>query len=95
MPIRYGPFTLGKAEIPLIIVSMAYSIVGAFFSFWPQKPNPEPSTMNWASVIAGGTLFIAMIYWFAKARKTYTGPIIEVSLDMDRYIRDLEPKVNT
>lgn len=89
-PLKYGPFTLGRAEIPLLIYSIAYSIVGAFFAFWPQAPKPSAQSMNWAVVVVSGTLIGSLVYWFIWGRKTYTGPIIEVSLDGDQQIREVK-----
>ena len=32
VPVRWGPFTLGRAGIPVNAFSIAYSIIGIFFS---------------------------------------------------------------
>ncbi|KAL9087692.1 MAG: hypothetical protein Q9159_003504 [Coniocarpon cinnabarinum] len=90
MPLRYGPFTLGRAAVPILLFSLAYSAVGAFFSFWPQAPNPDATTMNWAIVVVAGTVAGSLVYWLFWARKTYTGPVIEVSLDVNQQIHDIE-----
>ena len=78
MPIRWGPFRLGRLSVPINIFSLVYSVVSFVFAFFPSIPHPKRDTMNWSIVMFGGTLIIALVYWFVHARKTYTGPRIEV-----------------
>jgi choline transport protein len=75
---HYGPFRLGPAGIPIIIVSLMYSVIGIFFSFWPGTPRPDVLTMNWSVVVFGGALVLSMLFWLVHGRKVYTGPILEV-----------------
>jgi amino acid transporter len=78
---RWGPFKLGRFGTPVYIAAICYSVVGAFFSFWPPAVEVTPVTMNWSVVVFGGALILSMVYWTVWARKIYTGPIIEVHLD--------------
>lgn len=34
--------------------------------------------MNWAGVVTSGVACISVMYYVAYARKSYTGPIVEV-----------------
>ncbi|KAI5783698.1 amino acid/polyamine transporter I [Geopyxis carbonaria] len=79
--IRWGPFKLGRFGVPVTIIAVLYSAIGTFFSFWPPDANPTVETMNWSCVIFVGVLFFAVVHWFAFARHTYKGPIMEVRLD--------------
>ena len=79
--IRYGPFRLGRAGIPIALFAVAYSIIGAFFSFWPEVVQPTLQEMNWAIVVFAGVIAFSMVYWLLVARKTFTGPVIEITSD--------------
>lgn len=79
--LRWGPFRLGRAGTPILIFSILYSIVAFIFSFWPQDKAVTLENMNWSVVVYFGTLLLALVYWFAVARHTYTGPVIEVTLE--------------
>lgn len=81
---NYGPFRLGRTGVPIIIVSIIYSVVGAFFSFWPGSNDPTLATMNWSVVVFFGTLTLCMGFWVIHGRKVYTGPILEVEYAMGR-----------
>ena len=77
----YGPFNMGRYSIPVTVFAIAYSLIGAFFSLWPQDAHPSLKDMNWSVVIFAGMLVFSIFYWFVAARKTYTGPVVEVSLE--------------
>ena len=50
-----------------------------FFSFWPnQFKVADPSQMNWAVVVTGSVAIFSVGYYFAYAKKSYTGPLVEV-----------------
>ena len=76
--LRWGPFKLGRAGIPLLVISICYSIIGVFFSFWPSSHDPTPKTMNWSVVVFLGVVALSIVHWFMYARHVYTGPIIEI-----------------
>ena len=77
--IFWGNFRLGRAGVPVTTCAMVYSFIGFFFSFWPQSLPEGLSTFNWSSVVYFGFVVIAVFFWTFHARKTYTGPKIEVS----------------
>lgn len=79
----WGPFRLGRAGVPLTIVALAYSVVGWIFSFWPPTAAVTVTNFNWSLVVYFGTILLAMIWWIAYARHTYTGPKIEFPERMD------------
>jgi choline transport protein len=49
-----------------------------FWSFWPQATPTTAEDFNWASVIFGGVIILATIYYVLKGRKTYHGPVVLV-----------------
>ena len=78
---RWGPFRIGRFGVPVNIFSIAYSIIGIFFSFWPPSVNPTGTSMNWCIAVYGGVLIFSICFWFAYGRKVYTGPITEIRVD--------------
>ncbi|KAF2642232.1 amino acid transporter [Massarina eburnea CBS 473.64] len=76
--LQYGPFHMGRAGVPVIILSLIYSALGLFFSFWPYAANPDPLSMNWSVVVFGAALLFSAGYWALYGRKVYTGPLIEI-----------------
>jgi hypothetical protein len=53
--------------------------------------------MNYAVVYLGFILFVALVYWFARGRKFYTGPLIEAEVQDDESRssdEDINPKTD-
>ncbi|KAL8651850.1 MAG: hypothetical protein Q9210_003024 [Variospora velana] len=75
----YGPFYLGRAGIPIIILSLAYSVIGIFFSFWPPSSTVDAVSMNWSVAVFGGVLLGSLVFWVLHGRNVYTGPRWEMS----------------
>lgn len=34
--------------------------------------------MNWASTMFGGCIIVSIVFWFAKGRRVYTGPVVQM-----------------
>ncbi|KAL8801575.1 MAG: hypothetical protein Q9182_004361 [Xanthomendoza sp. 2 TL-2023] len=75
----YGPFNMGRAGVPVIVLSLVYSVIGIFFSCWPPTAQVDAVTMNWVVVVFGGALVFSMVFWVVHGRKVYTGPRWETS----------------
>ena len=75
----YGPFQLGRAGTPVILLSLVYSFIGIFWSFWPASVQVTALTMNYSIVVFGGVFIFSMVFWAVYGRKVYTGPILEIS----------------
>lgn len=73
-----GPFRLKRAGIPITVAAMLYTIFGTFFSFWPFTPNVDARSMNYSSLLYGATVVFSVVFYFLRARKTYTGPLYEL-----------------
>ncbi|KAL2043899.1 hypothetical protein N7G274_003419 [Stereocaulon virgatum] len=76
--IPWGPFKLGKFGVPVTVLAILYSVLGAFFSMWPTMMNPTWETMNYCVFVFGGVLIFSMLFWIVYGRKHYTGPVIEI-----------------
>ena len=74
----YGPFSMGRWGNGVIVASLAYSIVGTFFSFWPGNVHVTPESMNWSILVFGAVLIFSIVFWGLYSRKVYTGPILEI-----------------
>ena len=74
-------FSLGRFGLPVNIFALIY-LLGVFgFCFVPFAPNPTPATMNWSSLMFGGILIIAFVWYFLRARIEYDGPVEYVRKD--------------
>ena len=74
----WGPFKLGRAGLPVTILAIAYSLLGAFFSMWPIAVNPTIESMNYCVLVYGGVLLFSMLFWVVYGRKHYIGPVLEI-----------------
>ena len=73
----WGPFRLGRAGVPITVVALAYSVLGAFFSMWPTTVKPSAESMNYCVVVFGGVMVFSLFFWLVYGRKHYTGPVLE------------------
>ncbi len=75
--------TWGRWRVPGIwgvannIFTCIFLVFSLFFSFWPAVIDVTPQNMNWAVLVFGTVICFSLVYYFAWARKVYTGPIIE------------------
>lgn len=79
LSLTWGPWRLkGALGVANNVVAICYLLVIIFFSFWPNKVNPDLMSMNWAGVVTGSVALFSVAYYLAFAKKSYTGPIVEV-----------------
>ncbi|KAF1960761.1 amino acid transporter [Byssothecium circinans] len=61
------------------VVACCYLTLMVFFSFWPNQFHlVNPGQMNWAVVVTGGVAVFSLGYYLVYAKKSYTGPVVEV-----------------
>lgn len=77
-------FSLGRAGLPLNSFSVIFSTYSSFWAFWPQGNPVTVTDFNWAVVIFGGVMAIAMLYFLFRARHRYAGPVALVTGRKDR-----------
>jgi amino acid transporter len=77
----WGPFRV-PGILGMLVNGYAciYMVIVVFFSFWPSDMNPTVEDMNYSVVGTVGVIFLAILYYFARARKIYQGPVMEVSI---------------
>ncbi|KAJ5814483.1 hypothetical protein N7474_006260 [Penicillium riverlandense] len=77
----WGPFHCPGIVGTLINgYAIIYITIVIFFSFWPSQMNPGVEEMNWSVLAIGGSMFLAIVYYILRARRIYSGPIVEVSM---------------
>ena len=59
-------------------IAIVYLVVVFFFSLWPPFNHPTAATMNYSSLMLGATMVFSVVYYFAWARKVYSGPVIQI-----------------
>lgn len=76
----WGPFRVpGILGIAINVFSLAYMTIATFFGFWPTTKDVNTQTMNYSIVGTMGVIILSLVYYFVRARKVYTGPLIEIS----------------
>ncbi|KEF51477.1 uncharacterized protein A1O9_12394 [Exophiala aquamarina CBS 119918] len=78
-PIHFGPWTLGKIGLPVNIVAVAFCIFLIIFLPFPPMLPVTGLNMNYASPVFVAVMAFAVINYYVRARKRFTGPIKEVA----------------
>ncbi|KAI0116290.1 putative GABA permease [Nemania sp. FL0031] len=77
--LTWGPWRLrGAFGIANNLFSCIYLVYIFFFSFWPPSKDVTPETFNWAVLVFVVVVSFSVVYYVSWARKSYTGPIIEL-----------------
>ncbi|KAI0818235.1 amino acid/polyamine transporter I [Xylaria sp. FL0064] len=76
----WGPWRLhGISGIVNNALTCAFLLYVLFFSFWPAFIEVTPQNMNWSILVTGEVVIFSVLYYLVWARKSYTGPVIEIS----------------
>ena len=78
--INFGPWTLGRAGLPINILASCFVIISTFFSFFPPATPVTLKTMNWSCLMWGGSTLIGLAYYAVLGRKIYHGPVVEEAI---------------
>lgn len=77
----WGPWHVrGALGIANNILACCYLVLIWFFGFFPPAIPVTLASMNWSSLVFGGTALFAIFYYFVRGRKQFRGPLIEISL---------------
>lgn len=74
IPIRKGPFVLGRLQKPINIIAIVWVCFISVILFFPPVSPVTPANMNYAIVWAAFIALFALVWWFLGARKFYIGP---------------------
>ncbi|KAF2271370.1 amino acid permease-like protein [Westerdykella ornata] len=69
-----GPYTMGRWSKPVNAVAVTWVVFISVVLFFPTVRPVRPENMNYAVCVAGFIGLFSMVWWYAGARKTYTGP---------------------
>lgn len=77
--LEWGPWRVrGILGIIINIIACLFLILIAFFSYWPAVIPVTAVNMNYSALVLGVVAIGSMIYYFARARRIYNGPIVEI-----------------
>ena len=74
-PLLPSKFDLGKAGIAVNTIALVYLSFVAVMICFPAVPNPSLIDMNWCSLMFGGLLIFAMVYYYLYGGSKYDGPV--------------------
>ncbi|KAG4281784.1 hypothetical protein FPRO06_10688 [Fusarium proliferatum] len=93
--LRWGPWRLGKAGLPINIIAVIYLMYTCIFLLFPPYQPITPVNMNYAPVVLGGALVFGCIYWPLRVSKRGTHfrfPTVHLSHILDpSYLADKLP----
>ncbi|GJN82354.1 GABA permease [Purpureocillium lilacinum] len=75
-PVRNSPYPLGRFGTFINVTCVVWIVFSVVIFCMPVALPVDASTMNYASVVFAGFAAIAFIWYFAYARKNFTGPPI-------------------
>ncbi|CAD6586199.1 MAG: hypothetical protein ASARMPRED_002470 [Alectoria sarmentosa] len=76
----WGPFHLpGVFGVIVNAWAVVFGLIVFFFSFWPVATPVTAARMNFSVLMTGSVVLFAVLYYVLWARKTYEGPIVEVT----------------
>ncbi|KAK3716360.1 hypothetical protein LTR37_006510 [Vermiconidia calcicola] len=91
--VQYGGWTLGRWGVPINIFALLYTAYLCVFFVFPQYLPVTAEGFNYALPIFAGVCLIALVLWFAWAKKNWPGlnkEIIDMVLaDSDRNTKDM------
>lgn len=79
--IEYGPWRLGMWGIPINIFALGWCIFFVAILPFPSVMPVKLETMNYAGPITLAIFSILTVDWIVRARRSYYGPRIEITVD--------------
>lgn len=77
----WGPWHVkGALGVANNILACCYLVLIWTFGFFPPAIPVTLASMNWSSLVFGGTALFAVFYYIVWGRRQYRGPLIEISL---------------
>ncbi|KAJ5684641.1 amino acid transporter [Penicillium maclennaniae] len=76
---RYNESDETTINVPGAKLAVVYMMIVIFFSYWPSSMDPSVQDMNYSVVGTVGVVFLAIVYYFVRARHVYQGPVMETS----------------
>lgn len=92
-PINFGPWTMGKIGLAVNILAVAFCVFLIIFLPFPPVLPVTGVNMNYASPVFVAVMAFAVINYFVRARRRFTGPIKEVISETSTENLDHEPAI--
>ena len=73
-----GSWSLGWFGMLINIIAIVYSMYLIVFIAFPTEVPVTLSSFNWAPVMFGGVVLLALAYYIVYARHVYDGPVVYV-----------------
>lgn len=77
-----GPFTLGRFSKPMNVLAISWVVFISVVLFCPTSKPVTATNMNYAIVVAGFVALFSLGWWWAGARRKYTGPRTQDIMDI-------------
>ncbi|RAO74030.1 uncharacterized protein BHQ10_010042 [Talaromyces amestolkiae] len=78
--VKHSSFSLGRFGYAINITTIVWIVLAVVLFCMPVSLPVTPSTMNYASVVFAGFATISVIWYFAYARRHFTGPPVMADL---------------
>ncbi|KAH6668007.1 amino acid transporter-like protein [Halenospora varia] len=92
-PLPPARWSLGRWGIPINAFAFAYSGFVIIFACFPAELPVTTDTANWASMVWGGVIALAVVVYYVHGRRKYTPPVVFVEgregLAMGKYVQGL------
>lgn len=77
-PLPDRRWSLGRWGMAVNVGALVLLTPLIFFLTWPLTTPVTAETMNWSSVMLAGVFLIATVYYVAKGRNEFEGPVVHV-----------------
>jgi len=74
LPIKYGPWHMGRMGIFVNLFAIAWGIYSCTFLPFPASIPVDAKSLNWAGPIFGFVMLLALMDWFISGRKRFVAP---------------------
>ena len=76
-----GPWYMGRAGYWVNAWACIWTVFVTVIFFCPTEIPVAPDTMNYAIVFMAAILLMALVWWYARGRKFFTGPIVQATME--------------
>jgi choline transport protein len=90
----HGYFRLSKIGGTVVnTAAIVWLLIGIVFSTFPSYQPVTPENMNWSVVVMGGWMMCGAVYYCVWGRKSYNGPLLEVTAMVDaQQVKEISEK---
>lgn len=78
--LKWGPWALGRWGVACNFSALVWTLIVFFFSFWSTLVPVDKTSMNYSSLLWGGTTVFGVVFYIVYGKRTWVGPVIETSV---------------